>query len=244
MKKIILLSFALILCLKNYSQTKFAHVTVNISGKEKKGLLNESGELILPAIYDYIFADSTFYFVGNDSLWGCLDEKGQIVLPIKYQDISWKISEGLVRIKNNNKWGFVNLKDSVIVGFNYDFACNFYSGKAYVKNNADKFYINRTGEKLSNTNEDMNYCLEDVDTTAEIKNQFDDKLLIPQKEAGKFGVLVKKTKQIIIPFEYDEIGLYNNNIILVRSGNMWGAYTDQGKLITVPKYSSIGLFWD
>ena len=236
MKKILLVIFTAFFFLKSISQQKYACVSSNISGKEKKGILNESGKLILPIIYEYIVVDNAYYFVCNDSLWGCVNKEGEVKIPIKYENISCVISEEKVRVKKHSKWGFVNINDSLIIDFNYDFACNFYNGKSYVKNNDTKFYIDSHGNKLYDAEENIQYCSEDVDTAASIKDQFEDNILTVKKKNGKFGVINKETNQVIVPFEYDEIGLYHNNVILMRLGNKWGAYTDKGKLITTTKF--------
>jgi len=225
------------------AQYKWAHVTIGNEKNGKTGILKDNGKIVVPISYDLIIGDDRYYFVKKDGLWGCYDSSGRNFIPVMYQEIGFKISEGLVRVKKNNHWGFVDLHNSIIIDFIYDFACNFNMGKAYVKNGGFIFNIDIQGNVLDSNLRNKTFCPEDLDTDTEIINQFIDSLLVPTQKDGKYGVVESKTNKIIIPFEFDEIGRYFNNIILVRKGKKWGAYTDSGRLITAPKYDSIGIFW-
>jgi WG containing repeat len=243
MKLITILSFQFF-SLFCFSQNRWTHVSIDSAGKVLTGIINDKGELIVPASFQMIIGDNDFYFVKKDNLWGCYDNKGANIIPVIYQSIGTKISEGLARVMNLGKWGFVDLKNNLIVDFKYSFACNFKSGKAYVTNDKQKYYINRKDEILEETSKDESFCFEDLSPDIEIKNQFSDSLLVVMKKNDKFGVIEIKTGNIIIPYEYDEIGRYFGGTILVRSGKKWGAYIDDGNLITEPKYKSVGIFWD
>jgi hypothetical protein len=242
MKKIVLFICLLFTYFHNFSQTRWAHVTMENNGIEKTGIINSTGELLVPVNYNMILGDGKFFFVKQNKLWGCYSNKKNII-PVVYEDIGTKISEQLVRVKQKGKWGFVDLSNKTIIDFKFDFACNFYDGKAYAKIGQQAMYINKQGEILNTTNKERDFCFEDSDTTVGIKNQFKDSVLQIKQQKGKFGVIELKTKKVIIPIKYDEISRYFHNTILVRKGKSWGAYFDDGKLITTPKYKSIGIFW-
>jgi WG containing repeat len=226
-----------------FSQSRWAHVSIDSLGVTKTGIMNDVGKLIIPVKYDMIIGEDSFYFVRADNLWGCYTDKGKNIIPLTYQDIGCKVSEQIIRVKKKEKWGFVDMENKVVIEFKYDFACNFYEGKAYAKIGKINVYINKLGDVIRTTREDDRFCSEDMDTSVSITNQFIDSLLLVKKINGKFGVVESGTNKIIIPFEYDEIGKYFKGAILVRQRAKWGAYWDNGKLITKPKFKSIGVFW-
>jgi hypothetical protein len=233
-----------LLSIKCISQKRWAHVSIDSSGIKLTGIINDKGELIVPTRFQTILGDNGFYFVRKNELWGCYDNRGNNIIPVVYEGIGPRISEGLARVKKTGKWGFVDLSNKIIIDFKYAFACNFESGKAYVNNDLFAGYINKKGETIEKTSKKNTFCSENLSPDVEIRNQFRDSLLVIRANNGKFGVVESKTNKIIIPFQFDEIGNYNLGTILVRLGNKWGAYFDSGILITEPMYQSIGIFWD
>ena len=51
-------------------------------------------------------------------------------------------------IKQNGKFGYVNVKGNIVIPVIYNSATDFKYGKAFVKLNNEAFYINKKGEKL------------------------------------------------------------------------------------------------
>lgn len=226
-----------------YCQKQWTFVTNDVDGIEKTGIIDDSGNILVPINYDRVFRDGDFFFLQNNKLWGCCKKGGEIVIPLEYEHIGLKVGENLVRVKKEGKWGFVDLNNSLIIDFKFDFACNFNNGKAFVILNNEKAYIDKNGNFIESQIHSKVYCPEDYSTAVELKNQFQDSLLIIFNENGKFGVKEKKSNSVIIPADFDEIGNYCYGTILVKKNNKWGAFFDTGKLISEPKYKSIGVFW-
>lgn len=53
------------------------------------------------------------------------------IIPPTYEDAS-RFSDDLAAVKQNGKWGYINLKGEVVIGFQYDFASYFSEGYAVV----------------------------------------------------------------------------------------------------------------
>lgn len=243
MKIFFAITVLLSLAIAGYGQKRWAFVTQNIDGIEKTGIIEGTGKVLVPIKYDRVFRDNNIFFLQNNKLWGCCNKTGKVLIPLIYEDIGIKVGEGLVRVKKNGKWGFVDINNNIVIDFKYDFACNFSKGKAYTIIGHSSGSIDKRGNKISSSSKIQDYCPEDLDTTVELKNQFEDSLLGIVKGKGKFGVSEKISGKKIIPMIYDEIGDYYYGTILVKKNNRWGAYFDTGKLITEPKYKSIGIFW-
>jgi len=240
-KKLIVLFSIIVSGIDGFSQKKWAHVSNDSMGKRKNGILSETGLLIVPVKYDAVVGGNGYYFVKLNSFWGCYKE-GKLLIPTEYENLGFKISGELIKAKKRGKWGFVNFNNKVVVPFKYDFVCNFVSDKAYVQIGENGFHIDSSGNVLDSEKQNDKYCPEDLMEDTENRNQFRDGLLEVVKNNDKFGVIEKRSNKILIPFEFDEIKSYYNNIITVRKGNKWGAYTDTGTLISAAVFDSISIF--
>ena len=229
--------------LSSYCQIQWSIVSNEIDGKKKNGIIDESGNILVPVLYDRIYKDGDFYFIKNDKYWGCCKKGGKILIPLVYDDIGLKVGEELIRVKKNGLWGFVDLNNTLVIDYKFDFACNFDNGKAYTALGNTFAFIDKKGKIVSKLSSNQKYCPENLSTDVELKNQFKDSILIVFKENDKFGVKEKSNDKIIVPANFDEIGNYFFGVILVKKNNKWGAYYETGKLITEPIYNSIGIFW-
>ena len=79
--------------------------------------------------------------------WGFVDETGNLVIPLKY-DEAWNFSEGLAVVKNNNKYGYIDKTDNMVIPLKYEKAGKFTGEVAMVKNNGKFGYINKTGVEI------------------------------------------------------------------------------------------------
>ncbi|MDD4688869.1 MAG: WG repeat-containing protein [Eubacteriales bacterium] len=99
----------------------------------KCGFINESGDLIVPCIYDKALYFSQGYAkVCLDDKWGYVDTTGEVVIPLMYD---WAISfdeSGYAAVKKGEKWGYIDKKNNVVIDFIYDEAGNFEKGIAVV----------------------------------------------------------------------------------------------------------------
>lgn len=126
-----------------------------------QGVYNlKSGKEIVPVKYDYIYIPKGKYFDGwvnienksdpqsyTHDLKGIANvETGAIIEPM-YEDVA-DFSEGLVAVKKDGKWGYVNDKNEMVIDFKYDYHDKFTEGRAYVKLGDDYIYIDKKGNKL------------------------------------------------------------------------------------------------
>lgn len=62
--------------------------------------------------------------------------------------------------------------------------------------------------------------------------------LIPYRKGNKWG-FCNQQKQIVIPCEYDEAGLFSESVAFVRKGKKWGAIDEKGKIIIKFEYDNV-----
>ena len=114
------------------------------------GLINLRGEFVLPCEYSFIANgfDKKYVVVGMNDKFGYADKiTGELIIPCDY-DIEydgWSFHEGLVPVKKNGKYGYINDKNQIIIPFIYDNANAFSQGLAVVERFGKYGYVDRYG---------------------------------------------------------------------------------------------------
>ena len=67
-----------------------------------------------------------------------------------YDDYAYLMTNGLLAVKKNDKWGFINRKGKIIIPLIYDLVCVFKDGKAKVELDGEEMMINTKGKRISN----------------------------------------------------------------------------------------------
>lgn len=101
---------------------------------------------IIPLRYDFVWSyfSEELLLVKNDKKYGYVNKKGQLIIPLKY-DQALNFQDGYGVVKLDGKWGFVN-KLGKEIPLIYDQVFPFEDGKALVKQNEKRFYINTSGD--------------------------------------------------------------------------------------------------
>lgn len=121
------------------------------------GIINSSGQLIVPLIYTYISDFRNHLAAAYIGEKGCfIDNNGNQVTPMIYDDISLsmqgdlfapKFSCGLVLVRVEGKYGFVNKAGEQVIESVYDSAQDFSTkGLSIVKRDNKWGIINSKGE--------------------------------------------------------------------------------------------------
>lgn len=142
--------------------------------------------------------------VSVDGIYGAVNRNGETVIPIIYDYAMVTFSEGLLAVKKENKWGYVDENHNVVIPFEYDNISDyqFEDGKFWMKNNS---------------------VLGTVD-------YFRGKKVFVCKD-GKIGI-INKQNEIVFPFIYRDISSYNGNYICVSHDKLkYGVVDFQNKTI-------------
>jgi Tfp pilus assembly protein PilF len=128
--------------------------------KNKQGLINKKGEVVIPLLYeslneagDYIIVSNTIPKVGNR--YGIIDQKGKVVLELKYKNIDF-CGKNLFSINTNNlpKSNINNCKlyslisNSFLTNDSFDSINQVDNGLLMVQKNELVGYINELGETV------------------------------------------------------------------------------------------------
>ena len=126
------------------------------------GFVDRSNTVIIPMIYDYaksckdevaiLNSDGTYdalgIYHGDDSgTWYGFNPGGAEILNFNCTEL-FLFSEGMGRILQNGKYGFINKIGKEIIPHQYDQAEDFHDGKAKVQTGGKEFYIGPNGVEV------------------------------------------------------------------------------------------------
>ena len=81
---------------------------LEVTFRGKKGLVTQSGDILVPLAYDdvYVFGDNTFG-VKKDGKWQIVDHKNKPKNPYFYDDIQEHVNRIVIAVLQDDKWGFI-----------------------------------------------------------------------------------------------------------------------------------------
>jgi hypothetical protein len=93
--------------------------TIIYNSDDKWGLMNEKGEIITDALYDFfgLFSDG-LALIGVGDKYGFMDTSGKMIVSLTYDDAK-SFSNGLAAVKKEGLWGFVDSNGSVYINFTF-----------------------------------------------------------------------------------------------------------------------------
>lgn len=117
----------------------------------QEGLINMSGELVIPCKYSFIANgfDDKYVVVGLDGKYGMARKTtGEVVIPMIYEMEpvdSWTFKEGVIPVRKDGKMGYINEYNQTVIPFIYDAAYAFSEGFAVVQRYGKYGYVDRFG---------------------------------------------------------------------------------------------------
>lgn len=172
--------------------------------RNKMGIQTVDGHVIIPAVYDFVVPLSDGLFnVREGNYTAYFDTAGNEVLPFsnKYEEYG-NFTEGLARVRVNEKWGFINKEGKEVIAPQFHYADAFSNGLAIVRNEHDQ------------------HGAIDVFGNLVIDYRFSN-LTNFEKGYAKFGDLktwglIDTAGNIVVPQEYISIGTVRKNKVTVQ----------------------------
>jgi hypothetical protein len=231
--------------------------TVDSVGTLMITLTCKNGKKIIKKDFEF-FEQKPNYFGGN--YWGYTDKKGNNQLTADSSDCIDEFENGMARIIVNQKWGYINAEDKLIINPEYDYCSFFENNIALIKKNDLFGYIDSTGKILITPKYITasiffgDYAIVQMENSDRIT--FIDKMGKPMTNlkiisatsfingiAGvmineKWGFIDKNFKFVIQP-QFDEIESLHNNFVLVKNKDKWGLINRKGDIVVDCKYDRI-----
>jgi len=114
------------------------------------GFVNRRSKMSLTPRYKKmeLSSRSGYVVVYNDSGWGVVNSRMQVVVPCQYDDmLSDQYNQGLFATMKDDKWGYIDTKGLWVVMPKYDEARPFSEGLAAVKKDDVWMYIDKKGKE-------------------------------------------------------------------------------------------------
>jgi len=209
----------------------------------KWGYVNLDGEIIIEP--DFILAtefnEDGFALVLKNE-FKIIDLKGEIIpvdvekiipntlltyIPVLTDGTGYHLfNNGLLAIKLNNKWGFLNEEGKIEIPPLYDKVTNFNSGYALAEMNEAFYVLDSTG----------NVIPLEVPGITFIKH-FSEGLGMIEVNNNKWGFVNGKGKVVIIP-QFNSVGYFNDGLAWARNENKKIGYINHnGEWIITPMYN-------
>ena len=135
---------------------KYCIFSINI--REKYGVFNKTGDIIVPLIYDEITYDKDNIFIAkSQDKYGFVTPNGQLT-PIAFYEIK-PFFETVAAVKYRSKWGYIskyakmdnpNDDREYQIKPQYEAANNFIDGEAIVVLNGEEIKIDRNNNIIKN----------------------------------------------------------------------------------------------
>lgn len=235
--------------------------------KGKMGLIDSTGNVVIKPTYEYIHNKEelkNLYEVGNSVnkkfQRGYIDLKGNIRIPLEYDDVYF-LSKNLIRVSKNNKTGVIDTLNKLILPIKFDYIRDYadviytqsnnlldlfdFSGKQITNFKAkdiDYFTDNRTIVTLQNNNSFIidNYGKIILDP---IKNHLFEKVIdsdsyiILNTISNKKG-LINSKGDYTIACKYDDISNYKS-FFIVKDKSKFGLVTKNDSILKPVIYDGI-----
>lgn len=120
-----------------------------VVSNDKRGFIDKTGQVVVPLQYDWVEEDFS-----NGRIFAEVKRNGRngrtyyvSKFGDEYTGVG-SVSEGLVWVENNGKWGYVDTTGRVVISLQFDFAKDFSEGLAGVQKNGKWGFIDKTGKMV------------------------------------------------------------------------------------------------
>jgi hypothetical protein len=163
-------------------------------------------DLISTNFYDEIIVDiDKTYTVKNNFKYGILNNKGNLIIDCTYDQARGFDKNGLALVKINERYGFINMENKLVIPPIHEYVSSFYDGLATVKADGKQKFINTSGKFISQKEYEETSIFWDERCSVKIN--------------GKWG-LIDKDENILIPPLYDSI-IENNKVCRVEQNGKY-----------------------
>ena len=239
--------------------------------ERKWGLLYKNGKEYTPAIFDAVdfsLLDLGYSLIitSNESKnaknysgkqYGLFSTAGGQILTLPYYDGIGKVSEGMIQIEVNHKYGYLDSTGRRAIEPKYDFADVFSGGTAVVEVNKKYGIINKAGREILPAKyagvENFSEGLAVVALAEKVGYaDLSGREVIPAQYADAFpfaeGIgVIKNTKygfidkngKALTDQKYDKVTYFRNGISIVTIGDKTGVVNKTGAEIVPPSYKQI-----
>jgi len=236
MKKKISLSFSL-LFLIGYGTFAQTYVTqIKPAGSKKWGYANMKGEVIIEPqfdkCYEFTSAGLAAIYDSKNRQYYFINLKGEkLATDIKdfklIDGFGFNLKgfeDGLVPVKQGEKWGFLSTEGKLVIPAKYDHVTDFNGGFAPVKSGTKFLVVNTKGEEFP------------VDGAAVDVKDFSESLAPFRAADKKFGFIDEGGK-VVIPAQFESVGYFKDGLAWAKTADKKLGYINtKGEWVIKPQF--------
>ncbi|MBP2644085.1 MAG: hypothetical protein H6Q67_1972 [Firmicutes bacterium] len=213
---------------------------IRIRTKEKTIFTDKHGSVLLEVPDDAWQVGSGLFAFMKDGRMGFMDRSGKVVIrPEYHRVIYWDNQQFEERITpvsigplDNSKYGFIDRNGNLVVGFEYDWAEQFFDGLARVTKDGKDGFINTAGEVV-------------ISPQYEEACHFSEGLAAV-KVGGLWGFIDMKGRMVIAPKylsrEWGSPMVFNEGLAAIRIKTGTGFINKAGEMVVPAIYRSVDDF--
>lgn len=203
-----------------YLKTRSLKENKRIAIQNKKyGVLDSLGYEIIPCEYDSIGDfDGTYALAIKDGQSFLINEQGKHFLESSEYEIMGPEKDGFIRVRKNDKYGFIDINGKVVIPLKFMLAFDFDQGLARVV----------AARKTGLINKDGTFVL--VPKNYELVFPFNEHGLavVQYVQFGAKGLIDRNGEEILKP-HYDEIYPFYDGVAIVKKDGFYGYINLQGE---------------
>lgn len=214
-------------------------ISYSVVKDNKKGFLDQYGEIIGSCCYDKDFLDSMFLNLVKVSInkkYGLLSPTGELVVPCVYDSIDCIYGDNLswpLLVCKDKKYGYVDESGKEIIPCEYIHANSFVQGSyvtgVEIKEN-EYGIINKQGKLLMNS----------LQMVLDFENREECTWI---KKNDKWGIIDNRG-HLIIPCIYDGIFHFQNGLAVARKNDKYGVVNSKGSVLVPFEFDACQHFRD
>lgn len=237
MKKKTLFSFSVLLLL-SYSALSQTYVTqVKPVGDKKWGYANLKGELIVKPQFDkcYEFSSAGYapIYDSKNRQYYFINQKGE-KLATEIKDFKLidgfgfdlkGFEDGLVPVKQGEKWGYLNTEGKLAIPAKYDEVTDFNGGHALAKSGAKYVVLNTQGAESP------------VDGSGILDAKHFSESLAPFRAGDKRFGYIGEDGKIVIPAQFESVGYFKEGLAWAKTADKKVGYINtKGEWVIKPQF--------
>lgn len=233
----------------------FSNNLVKASFQGREGIFDiKNHRFVLEPKFDRIYNECRANIIGLNGKYRIINDKAELIVPIKYDDISTCFSNDMYLVKTKGKIGFINKNAEFVIPNQFDVIVSFKYGFMEVKlvRYEKSGLINLKGDLILPFKFDSIYYIEPLaKSSVELSEMREtnknlsaskEQIFFVIKKEDKFGVMDNHRKWIIKPQKY-LIKYFDKDVgFIISDGLYYGVMDMQGKIIIKPQYKAIYKF--
>lgn len=226
-------------------------------------LISPLGEKLTDYLYEEIgysvLHNEGWFKIKQNGLYGILDKYGRQIISCSYEDLRCYLNDGFILVKNNDKWGAIDLNEQLLLPYEFDFLQEFCEDLAYFEKDEKGGFVDKAGKVIIDNlfiqpmelnfsggycvvyeNEEECYLIDNKGRRAsknysQLDYNKDVKLLVAQDSKGKYHYLDLDQKERI-KTSADVCYSFINNYANVLKDELYGVIDITGKVIIPCEY--------